>query len=292
MSDDSSRYLGFLPAIYAAPTPDGQPSFIAGYLQIAEALLDRRDATADEVQAGMAQVLDVLSSLLDPRLSFLFPGSQTVLPPLLVTNQDGSPNAPATDANLRSLNDYVGAVPLSDTTPNASTPWQAPVEEWLGGLLRWTSGWLAFQGDPAWNVDQQRAALVGLMPLYRARGTRAGIEGMVRLFFPSADIRITDLAAATPLVLGQSSRLGDAYASGDGVLDGRRPYSFSVEIVVNTASHGAPDVVALQRSVAALIDAEKPLQTRYVAHVGTTFTIGKYSTIGRDTRLPRSEPAP
>ncbi|WP_437536829.1 phage tail protein [Sorangium sp. So ce726] len=290
MSEGSSGYLRFLPAIYAKPGPGGAPSFLQRYLQIAEALLGRRDATASGVQDGLAQLLDVLPSLLSPRLSFLFPGSTAALPPILVKNKDGSPNAAATAANLRRLNDYVAAVPIAGTSQDGG-PWEDGVEEWLAGFLGWLAGWLEFQRDPAWDVDQQRAALAVLMLLYRARGTRAGMEAMVKLFF-TEDIRIIDLAEATPLALGLNSTLAGSYESGDGVLDGRRPYSFAVEIVLPTSDLGSPDVVALQRAVTALVDAEKPLQTRYVVRTGTTFTIGKYSTIGRDTRIPKSETSP
>ena len=291
MSAGSPGYLRFLPAIYARPGPDGQPSFLTGYLPIAEGLLDRTDVTAYGVQAGIASNVDVLSSLLYARLSFLFPGSTDTLPPVLILNQDGSINPLASAPTLRLLNDHVGVVPVATSNDPSDTSWETEVLAWLGSLLAWLSEWLAFQGDPAWSVDQQRAALIGLMPLYRARGTKAGIEGIVKLFFGQHDIRIVDLAEAVPLALGETSTLSDTFASGDGVLDGRRPYSFSVDIVVDETNHGAPEVVALQRSVTALIEAEKPLQTRCVVRVGTTFTIGKYSTIGRDTRIPKTENA-
>ncbi|RKG79684.1 hypothetical protein D7W79_09795 [Corallococcus exercitus] len=286
MSDELSGYLRFLPVLLTRRGPGNTPSFIEKYLQIPESILGQRDGTLANVQRGMAAVLDILPSLLYPRLSFLFPGSTAVMPPVEATNAVGDPNDAATARTLRTLNALLGIVPIDTTLAKDKDPWRDAVLDWLTGYLDWLGSWLAFTANPEWSVDRRRSVLAGLMPLYRKRGTRDGLEGLLRLFI-APDIRVIDLVHAPPLLLGENSTLADTYSKGDGVLDGTRPLSFAVDLPLPTYDLDSVATRALITSVRTLVDAEKPLQTRYEVRPRTvTFTIGQYSHVGVDTLIP------
>ncbi|RKG93560.1 hypothetical protein D7V97_39895, partial [Corallococcus sp. CA053C] len=291
MSGDPNSYLRFLPALFALRGPGDSPSFLEQYLHIPESILGSRDGASANVQRGMAAVLDVLPSLLYPRLSFLFPGSSALVPPIEVTTANGDPNDVATARNLRALNGLLGIVPIDSTLSKDTGPWRTAVLAWLTDYLDWLGGWLDFTGNPDWSVDRRRAVLIGLMPLYRKRGTRDGLEGLLRLLV-APDIRVIDLVSATPLLLGENSTLAEFYSDGDGVLDGTRPFSFAVEIPLPTYDFDTAPVQALVASVRKLVDDEKPLHTRYVVRLRTlTFTVGLNSTVGTDTLIPIPENA-
>lgn len=292
MSDELSSYLRFLPTLLARRGPGNTPSFIEKYLQVPESILGQRDGTPANVQRGMAAVLDILPSLLYPRLSFLFPGSAAVMPPVEATTATGAPNTAATARTLRTLNALLGIVPIDTTLAKDTDPWRDVVLDWLTGYLDWLGSWLAFTASPEWSVDRRRSVLAALMPLYRKRGTRDGLEGLLRLFI-SPDISVIsviDLVDAPPLCLGENSTLADAYSEGDGVLDGTRPFSFAVDLPLPTYDFESVPTRALIASVRTLVDAEKPLQTRYVVRPRTvSFTIGQYSHVGVDTLIPLLE---
>lgn len=288
MSAGDPGYLRFLPELYTRTPPGAPPSFLERYLRIPEALLGNRDGTGQNVPHGFGALLDILPELLSPRLSFLFPDSTAPLPPVMVQGRDGSPNETETARHLRTFNQYLGVVPQEDTA-KAESGWETAVLAFMGGFLDWMAGWLAFAAGAGWSVDRQRAALAGLMPLYRKRGTREGLEGLLRLFFGDA-VRVVDLVEAPALRLGDNAWLSDRYLPGAPVLGGARPFSFAVELSAPTYDFDSPAMLALADAVRALVDGEKPLHARYVVRTQTvTITVGVHSTVAVDTLIPISE---
>jgi len=74
-------------------------------------------------------------------------------------------------------------------------------------FLPWLASWVGFELDESLPVHQQRELVRRAIRLYRTRGTRRGIEEMVRVL-TAAPVRIRERIKPRPVVLGQNSVLG------------------------------------------------------------------------------------
>jgi phage tail-like protein len=70
-------------------------------------------------------------------------------------------------------------------------------------FLPWLASWVGFELDLSLPIHQQRELVRRAIRLYRTRGTRRGIEEMVRVL-TSAPVRVRERKRAMPLVLGKS----------------------------------------------------------------------------------------
>lgn len=74
-------------------------------------------------------------------------------------------------------------------------------------FLPWLASWVGFDLDGSLPVHQQRELVRRAIRLYRTRGTRRGIEEMVRVL-TSAPVRIRERVKARPMVLGRNAVIG------------------------------------------------------------------------------------
>ena len=74
-------------------------------------------------------------------------------------------------------------------------------------FLPWLASWVGFELDESLPIHQQRELVRRAIRLYRTRGTRAGIEEMVRVL-TSAPVRIRERVKAGPVVLGKARLVG------------------------------------------------------------------------------------
>lgn len=74
-------------------------------------------------------------------------------------------------------------------------------------FLPWLASWVGFELDESLPVHQQRELVRRAIRLYRTRGTRGGIEEMVRVL-TSAPARIRERQKAAPVVLGKCVLVG------------------------------------------------------------------------------------
>lgn len=150
-------------------------------------------------------------------------------------------------------------------------PEKAPVE-----FLEWLSGWVALSLRADLNDDQRRDFIANAVPLYRLRGTKQGLEALIRIYTALAPT-IDELSS--PLQIGVHSTIGK-----DTILNGGAPHFFKVTIRLGDPN---PEKRKRMTEVAtAIIDMEKPAHTRYELIVESpTLQIGKHSTIGVDTLL-------
>lgn len=150
-------------------------------------------------------------------------------------------------------------------------PLEAPAE-----FLPWLAGWVALSLRADLDEPDQRAFIARVAPLYRWRGTKRGLEELIRVYTQLAPT-IHDSVA--PLQIGVHSSVGT-----DTVLGGGPPRFFRV-----TVRLGAPhpeERRRMQRVIEAIIDAEKPAHTYYALNVETpAMQIGEFSTVGVDTLL-------
>jgi phage tail-like protein len=74
-------------------------------------------------------------------------------------------------------------------------------------FLPWLASWVGFQLDESLPVHQQRELVRRAIRLMRTRGTRAGIEEMVRVL-TSAPVRVEERVMPKPAVLGKALIIG------------------------------------------------------------------------------------
>jgi phage tail-like protein len=289
MADPPIRYIQFLPAVYQPGGGAGDQAFLDSYLSILQNLLDRNAPVENETttktvnRRGMADVIDVLPQLFYPQLSFLFPpGDETFIPPL---QPNPPPSTTYTDQLFDSLNDYFGIA-----NPTDQGTWQTTVDTqvsaWLNELLDWQSTWISLACDNNWTLDSKREIMATILPVFRQRGTAAGLEELLNTFI-TGDIAVNDVVAAPAMTVGHNTQLKAAYASGDPVVGGVRPFAFQVVLTVPTYDIHSMPVLAKVAAIRALVDQEKPAHTSYTVDVRTTITkLGVNSVVGETFLLP------
>jgi phage tail-like protein len=147
---------------------------------------------------------------------------------------------------------------------------QAPAE-----FLDWLAGWVALTLRADVTEAQQRALIANAVPLYRLRGTKAGLEKVLALYDAGAVIE-EDLDAF---------QIGDHATVGvDTRIGGGAPHFFRVRVSLPLTDADALE--AMRRRLTAIVDAEKPAHAFYMLVIETpTMQIGARSTIGVDTML-------
>ena len=150
-------------------------------------------------------------------------------------------------------------------------PRKAPPE-----FLEWLAGWAAVTLRTDFDEARRREFIARAVPLYRLRGTRRGLEEMVRIY---TGISPTIVEVLDPMEIGAVCTVGK-----DTVIGGGSPHFFSVTVRMATPD---PDTIRrTSETVAAILDQEKPAHTRYSLTLEIpSLQIGVHSRIGVDTLL-------
>lgn len=160
---------------------------------------------------------------------------------------------------------------LLDQIPDYFDPMRARED-----FLPWLAGWAALVLRADWSLEQKRKVLSKIIPLYRQRGTRTGLEEYLKIYVGEG-VSIFD--EHDPIQVGMISTVGV-----DTVVGGMPPYLFRVNVAFTR-----PDPAEVSRkteSVRAVLDIEKPAHTFYTLSIsGPTFRIGVHSTVGIDTLI-------
>lgn len=143
-------------------------------------------------------------------------------------------------------------------------------------FLPWLASWVGLTLRDDWSPDEQRRFLGRVVSLYRRRGTKAGLEEMLRTY-TGMGVEIAEFAAA--LRVGEVSTVGV-----DTVIGGGPPHYFEVRVLTDERD---PEARArVERIARAIIDQERPAHTHYALDVETpTMQVGVFSTVGVDTLL-------
>jgi len=176
---------------------------------------------------------------------------------------------------------------LLDRVPGYLDPEHTPAP-----FLDWLAGWVGLTlradletGAPglesgeadAQRRERARALVAAAIPLHRLRGTRRGLEELVRILTGGLSPSIDEMAAA--FQVGVSSTVGANTVLGGGV-----PHFFHVLLRLPQPNPQARRRV--EELVRAILDLEKPAQTRYRLDVLTpAMQLGVHSRIGVDTLL-------
>jgi P2-related tail formation protein len=126
--------------------------------------------------------------------------------------------------------------------------------------------------------DIKRQLIARAIPLYRRRGTKDGLEDLLRIY--ALGVRIEEPTGW--LQLGVSSTV-----EVDTRLDGPPPHVFRVVLTLAEGVSSSEEIGRQRRLLEAIIDAEKPAHTQYTLDVvdPNQFTVGVHSTVGVDTML-------
>ena len=111
-------------------------------------------------------------------------------------------------------------------------------------FLPWLAGWVALSLRDEWKEETKRQFISQIVPLYRLRGTKAGLEKMITLYLKSSDLP-TNV---------------DVYDEFDNL-----PQYFQVQL---TSPDGDPENYwRMARIAKAIIDQEKPAHTYYALRI-------------------------
>ncbi|MCO5188699.1 MAG: phage tail protein [Anaerolineae bacterium] len=158
-------------------------------------------------------------------------------------------------------------------TPGAGMPenLRAPDE-----FLPWLASWVALTLREDWAEEERRRFIDRVVPLYKLRGTKAGLIEMLRTY-TGMGVEINEFIQ--PLQVGVTSTIGL-----DTSLGGSSPHYFLVRMSVSDL--GDLDFDRRKQIARAIIDQEKPAHTYYDLIVDIpTMQIGVTSTVGVDTVL-------
>ena len=177
----------------------------------------------------------------------------------------------AFEAILTGLSDHQnpGLEELIDRMPTVFSPRPSgggrtyrPWERAPDDFLPWLAGWVGLGLREDWVEEEKRRFISRVVPLYRLRGTRAGIREMLALFVGGQNIRVLE--------------------------DETRPHYFKVTLFLKILD---PDLLERKEQMArTIVDREKPAHTYYDLHIEVpTMRIGMYSSVGIDTMLGSPE---
>ena len=154
-------------------------------------------------------------------------------------------------------------------------------------FLPWLANWVALTVWGDWDEAATRRFIDQVVSLYHQRGTRVGMEAMLRAYTGvtsaqdqhATTIEIDDLQA--PMQIGNPA---SSIVGVNMVLDGGRPFYFVVRLKLAIANQ---TLLEHQRKlVRAIIDQEKPAHTYYHLDISVpTMQVGFASTVGVDTLL-------
>jgi phage tail-like protein len=183
----------------------------------------------------------------------------------------GDTAEPGIEEILDGVGDRAGVQRYFEPGPGLADGQRAPRE-----FLQWLASWVALSLRADLDELRQRDFIARAVSLYKLRGTRRGLEELIRIYTRLGP-RIDELT--TRFQLEVSSTIGS-----DTVIGGGAPHFFLVQLLLPSPD---PIVLRTQETIArAIIDMEKPAYTAYDLTVQTpAMQIGIYSTIGVDTLM-------
>lgn len=188
------KYMQYLPAIFH----EGEDTFIERYLKIFEKVINGIDDGELDGKKGIFEMLDIISDLFHPSFTFLC--DETVKGSL----------APITSEQRTVLTRYLGNGTQAD--------------EFLNDFLRWLASWMALVLNEDWELEKKREVIARILPIYRMRGTKRGLEEYLKIYVGK---HITIIDEVEPFRVGVTSHIGKQARVG-----GLPPYFFIVEVDV------------------------------------------------------------
>ena len=150
-------------------------------------------------------------------------------------------------------------------------PDSAPAE-----FVDWLASWVGLALKEDWTEKKRREVIAKIVPIYRMRGTRRGLEEYLRIYV-DGDVTIND--DPTPFQIGVNSKIGV-----NTVIGGLPPHFFVVDIIL--AQVEPKSMQRKLKTVETIIEMEKPAHTRYRIRIKVpSMRVDHNSTVEIDTLL-------
>ncbi|MBD1846394.1 hypothetical protein H6F89_23815 [Cyanobacteria bacterium FACHB-63] len=153
-------------------------------------------------------------------------------------------SSPGLEQYIEHLHTYFQPLPPSTTGVTSSVP--GIFNQTPDAFLPWLASWVALSLREGWEPQTKRAFIQAIVPLYKLRGTKAGLEKILELYLDSAGL-------PKKVEIFDSSDLP--------------PHFFQVQLVMAT-----PDPIRFWQQVRiakTIIDQEKPAHTFYALKILT-----------------------
>lgn len=115
--------------------------------------------------------------------------------------------------------------------------------------------WIGLTLKENWNIKTKREILAKIIPLYRIRGTKRGLEEYIKICTGDS---VEIIEEVKPFQIGITSHAGK-----DTILGGLLPHHFIVNVNIRESDDLQNKRVILKE----LIDQEKPLHTKYSLNI-------------------------
>lgn len=125
-------------------------------------------------------------------------------------------------------------------------------------FLRWLASWFDLALHEHLPEERQRSLVREIVPLYRRRGTRQGLQRYLEIY-TGGEVYIIEQRAEN-FCLGSGARLGPGIALGRN----NHPHTFTVMLRLPEEEAGNPAWIA---DICSLIETEKPAHTAYTLNV-------------------------
>lgn len=148
------------------------------------------------------------------------------------------------------------------------------------GFLDWLASWMGLVFKEGWSDYKKRYIIERIIPLYRLRGTKRGLEEFVKIYVGSG-VRILEDTGGVTVGLYRIGEIGRR-------IGGMRKYFFTV-IVTLTFNRPAEIKREIER-IRRVIDNERPIHTRYDLIIKTPMIrVGNKegSIVGENTLIGR-----
>lgn len=228
-----SKYMEYLPSVFYETVKDGKVPFITQYLKIFEKILSGIDDDALNGRKGIAEVLEIIPELYHPRFSFIF-NETSFLHPIKNNNKELFRKYFNTDMDMQDfINIYVDE------------------------FLEWLASWVALVLKEDWDIERKRKVIAGIIPIFRMRGTKKGLEEYLGIYTGN-DVNIIE--EVEPFQVGIISTVGE-----NTILGGLPPYFFIVNVELPASDNITID--NKRKVIKKLIESEKPVHTNYSINI-------------------------
>lgn len=129
-------------------------------------------------------------------------------------------------------------------------------------LLPWLATWVDLVLDEKWPEEKRRQLLSAMVPLYRQRGTRRGLQQYLEIY-TGQQAQIVEHRAHN-FQLGRIARLGPSAALG------KRNISHTFSVTLRLPAVSEEERKERHRKVEAIIESEKPAHTAYTLTITET----------------------
>ncbi len=144
-------------------------------------------------------------------------------------------------------------------------------------FLDWLSSWVSLILKEDWDEEKKRKVIAKIIPLYRMRGTRIGLEEYLNIY-TNGGVKIYDDTGLFQVEVNSKIDVGTAIDIVN---------YFIVEITLSESEQGLEAIERKKRIIETIIEKEKPIHTYYTLKWPNikSLQIEYQSTIEKDTLL-------